>query len=375
MNSPKKDGFHPAEFLIWLGELMLYLCKGLRVGLRWIYHNTLRHYKRRIVVLSKRAFRRIKRTLQHFWQRLTAPFHKTADGWRVVRQKMALTKGQPFRVRMNTLSDAMQDGFHTNAGLVRSLFNLCLPLLAAVVLAVVLVVVSQMNSGVNVIYNGQVIGVVNTEAQANQAIRMVQSRMVLNEGDDVFTFEPTYSIDYVDSSAIMDEYQLADEIISLSGDSIAEGEGLYVNGSFFGATDDLGTIQPVLDELLNSQRTGAEDEEVAFAESVEVVTGLYPTANLQDGEDLAAAITGTTQEDTYYTIQVGDTPSGVADALGIDYDQLLALNPGCDQPQNFIAGQQLLVTKAVPVLSVQVTRTIQYQQEIPYETETTNSSL
>lgn len=375
MNSPKKDGFHPAEFLVWLGELMLYLCKGLRVGLRWIYHNTLRHYKRRIVVLSKRAFRRIKRTLQHFWQRLTAPFHKTADGWRVVRQKMALTKGQPFRVRMNTLSDAMQDGFHTNAGLVRSLFNLCLPLLAAVVLAVVLVVVSQMNSGVNVIYNGQVIGVVNTEAQANQAIRMVQSRMVLNEGDDVFTFEPTYSIDYVDSSAIMDEYQLADEIISLSGDSIAEGEGLYVNGSFFGATDDLGTIQPVLDELLNSQRTGVEDEEVAFAESVEVVTGLYPTANLQDGEDLAAAITGTTQEDTYYTIQVGDTPSGVADALGIDYDQLLALNPGCDQPQNFIAGQQLLVTKAVPVLSVQVTRTIQYQQEIPYETETTNSSL
>lgn len=297
-------------------------------------------------MLSKRAFRRIKRTLQHFWQRLTAPFHKTADGWRVVRQKMVLTKGQPFRVRMNTLSDAMQDGFHTNAGLVRSLFNLCLPLLAAVVLAVVLVVVSQMNSGVNVIYNGQVIGVVNTEAQANQAIRMVQSRMVLNEGDDVFTFEPTYSIDYVDSSAIMDEYQLADEIISLSGDSIAEGEGLYVNGSFFGATDDLGTIQPVLDELLNSQRTGVEDEEVAFAESVEVVTGLYPTANLQDGEDLAAAITGTTQEDTYYTIQVGDTPSGVADTLGIDYDQLLALNPGCDQPQNFIAGQQLLVTKA-----------------------------
>lgn len=72
---------------------------------------------------------------------------------------------------------------------------------------------------------------------------------------------------------------------------------------------------------------------------------------------------------------MGDTPSGVADTLGIDYDQLLALNPGCDQPQNFIAGQQLLVTKAVPVLSVQVTRTIQYQQEIPYETETTNSSL
>ena len=68
MNSPKKDGFHPAEFLIWLGELMFYLCKGLRVGLRWIYHNTLRHYKRRIVVLSKQAFRRIKRTLQHFWQ-------------------------------------------------------------------------------------------------------------------------------------------------------------------------------------------------------------------------------------------------------------------------------------------------------------------
>ena len=67
--------------------------------------------------------------------------------------------------------------------------------------------------------------------------------------------------------------------------------------------------------------------------------------------------------------------AAVADALGISYDQLLALNPGCDQPQNFISGQQLLVTKAVPVLSVQVTRTISYQQEIPYETETTNSSL
>ncbi len=375
MKFPKKDGFPLMDFFIWLGELMLYLFKGLWVVLQWLYQNTLRHYKRRVVVLSKRAFHRAKRTLRHFWRRLTAPFHKTADGWRVVRQKMALTKGQPFRVRINTLSDAIQDGFHTNAGLVRSLINLCLPLLAAAVLAAVLVVVCQMNSGVNVIYNGQVIGVVSTEAQANQAIRMVQSRMVLNDGDDAFTFEPTYSIDYVDSSVLIDEYQLADTIISLSGDSISEGEGLYVDGSFFGATQDLGTIQPVLDELLDSQRTGAEDEEVAFAESVEVVTGLYPTASLQDGEDLAAAIAGTTQEETYYTIQAGDTPLGVASALGIDYDQLLALNPGCDQPQNFIAGQQLLVTKAVPVLSVQVTRTIEYQQEIPYETETTNSSL
>ena len=288
---------------------------------------------------------------------------------------MASTKGLPFRQRMSFLSDAMQDGFHTNAGLVRSVVNILLPVAAAVILAVVLLVVCQTNSGVNVIYNGQVIGVVSTEAQANQAIRMVQSRMVLNDGDDPFTFEPTYSIDYVDSTAIMDEYQLADQIIRLSGDAIAEGEGLYVDGRFFGATQDLGTIQPVLDQLLDSQRTGAEDEEVAFAQSVEVVTGLYPTANLQSGEDLAAAIAGTTQEDTYYTIQDGDTPSGVADALGISYDQLLALNPGCDQPQNFISGQQLLVTKAVPVLSVQVTRTISYQQEIPYETETTNSSL
>lgn len=375
MNSPKSNEFQLAAFFAWLGELVLYLCKGMRVGLRWIYHNTLRHYKRRIVVLSKRAYRRGKRALLRFWQRFTAPFHKTADGWRVVRQKMASTKGLPFRQRMSFLSDAMQDGFHTNAGLVRSVVNILLPVAAAVILAVVLLVVCQTNSGVNVIYNGQVIGVVSTEAQANQAIRMVQSRMVLNDGDDPFTFEPTYSIDYVDSTAIMDEYQLADQIIRLSGDAIAEGEGLYVDGSFFGATQDLGTIQPVLDQLLDSQRTGAEDEEVAFAQSVEVVTGLYPTANLQSGEDLAAAITGTTQEDTYYTIQDGDTPSGVADALDISYSQLLALNPGCDQPQNFISGQQLLVTKAVPVLSVQVTRTISYQQEIPYETETTNSSL
>ncbi len=375
MNTPKSNEFQLAAFFAWLGELVLYLCKGMRVGLRWIYHNTLRHYKRRIVVLSKRAYRRGKRALLRFWQRFTAPFHKTADGWRVVRQKMASTKGLPFRQRMSFLSDAMQDGFHTNAGLVRSVVNILLPVAAAVILAVVLLVVCQTNSGVNVIYNGQVIGVVSTEAQANQAIRMVQSRMVLNDGDDPFTFEPTYSIDYVDSTAIMDEYQLADQIIRLSGDAIAEGEGLYVDGRFFGATQDLGTIQPVLDQLLDSQRTGAEDEEVAFAQSVEVVTGLYPTANLQSGEDLAAAIAGTTQEDTYYTIQDGDTPSGVADALGISYDQLLALNPGCDQPQNFISGQQLLVTKAVPVLSVQVTRTISYQQEIPYETETTNSSL
>lgn len=375
MNSPKSNEFQLAAFFAWLGELVLYLCKGMRVGLRWIYHNTLRHYKRRIVVLSKRAYRRGKRALLRFWQRFTAPFHKTADGWRVVRQKMASTKGLPFRQRMSFLSDAMQDGFHTNAGLVRSVVNILLPVAAAVILAVVLLVVCQTNSGVNVIYNGQVIGVVSTEAQANQAIRMVQSRMVLNDGDDPFTFEPTYSIDYVDSTAIMDEYQLADQIIRLSGDAIAEGEGLYVDGRFFGATQDLGTIQPVLDQLLDSQRTGAEDEEVAFAQSVEVVTGLYPTANLQSGEDLAAAITGTTQEDTYYTIQDGDTPSGVADALDISYSQLLALNPGCDQPQNFISGQQLLVTKAVPVLSVQVTRTISYQQEIPYETETTNSSL
>ena len=32
MNSPKSDGFQLAAFFAWLGELVLYLCKGMRVG-------------------------------------------------------------------------------------------------------------------------------------------------------------------------------------------------------------------------------------------------------------------------------------------------------------------------------------------------------
>ena len=70
--------------------------------------------------------------------------------------------------------------------------------------------------------------------------------------------------------------------------------------------------------------------------------------------------------DEYYTIVAGDAPTLIAQKVGIPYSQLKALNPEIET--KCFVGQQVLVNRSKPYLSVRVTREEQYDETIPYST-------
>ena len=85
-------------------------------------------------------------------------------------------------------------------------------------------------------------------------------------------------------------------------------------------------------------------------------------------------LTGEEQGEVTYTVQQGDVPSSVASKFGLSVSQLQAQNPQQDILTSFYVGDVLTISQAMPYLEVKrvITRTV--QEEIPYDTVTTDSA-
>ena len=77
--------------------------------------------------------------------------------------------------------------------------------------------------------------------------------------------------------------------------------------------------------------------------------------------------------ETTYTVQAGDTPSGVASKNGVAYAEFKAMNPDCEQ--SFLIGSKMYLSKSVPFAAVKVTRRETYKQETMYQTETVKTTV
>ena len=69
-----------------------------------------------------------------------------------------------------------------------------------------------------------------------------------------------------------------------------------------------------------------------------------------------------------YTVEQGDTPSGVAKKNNIPYSEFKAMNPNCET--KFLVGQKMYLAKSEPFLAVEVVLRETYKTETMYATET-----
>ncbi len=361
------------SFFIALGSNTISNVKSILKGLKLFYELVLKRYEKRVVVNVKRGFRKLKRGVTKLFAQLVHPFTKLKDGYNVLKNITLETKGMSFSQRLRFFFDSFFDGIKNNKTLFRRVMNYLLPILGVVVLiTVVYNTVTTTTYAVNVSYNDEIIGYVKNESVVDVAAQIVQSRLVYLDDSEQVTIQPTYNVEVMDEDECMDEYQLADAIISLSGDDMLEAEGLYVDGNFYGALSDVGVIQSELDSYLDTFKS-EDTVSVGFVNDVKVVPGLYLTGNIITKEEITNLIRGEVEGSVYYTVQDGDTPTGIADDYDMAYSTLKALNPDIENTDVFRAGYQVLVKNSEPFLQVQITKSIVYTEEIPYETVKTES--
>ncbi len=252
---------------------------------------------------------------------------------------------------------------------ISSLLNLAAPAAAALVLVFTVQFWTSQTFGLALEYDGQTLGFIADESVYENAAALASERVINTDNSFRLDAAPRLTLAMVSKEDMLDETALCDEILRTSGDSIAEGSGLYIDGAFLGTVESRDQLNALLDSIRTSYITDAATERAEFVQQVEVVDGLYPISSVVSIEAMRAQLTQNTVAEKSYTVAAGDSLGTIARKNDMTLDQLRSLNSAIQDTDTVLVGQQLLVQRAEPYLQVKVLRTVTYTETIPHTTK------
>ena len=227
---------------------------------------------------------------------------------------------------------------------------------------------NNLNYGLVLACDGEEIATIENESVFEQANQMVNQRLVYDsvvKSNETFEIVPTYKLAAVSTDKYSSPSTVCDKIIQQSKGSIEEASGLYINNELFGVVKDNDELKNVLNTILDKE-CDRDDAEVAFVENVENVVGLYPTSAIIESDDLEKQLTDPIEDEVYYTIQEGDTPSDIADKFNMSLNDLDAIN-GAPISELIFPDEQIKVKNQKNLLNVSVSYTETYETPIDYQ--------
>ncbi len=262
-------------------------------------------------------------------------------------------------------------------------FNILLPVASLVILFNVVNLWSNITFALEINYNDHVIGYVNSEADYKEARQLAFDRLDLSATSvatsseaesEPLIGEAELKIKPVKLSQINSSDEICEKLISNSAAEITNACGIYVDDTFICAVKNETDALSVLDSILAEHETDEPDAVVSFVEDIEYVQGLYPDDEntVKDASYLSEKLNSKKSEAVYYTVQAGDTVSGIADKFGIKSSAIFNLNPTLKE--NIYIGQQILISSEVNFIQVQVTKTETSRVTVPYDTVKVNTS-
>lgn len=371
----KRDGRqkHPGLFvftmLVLYKNLYLLGITLLRKKLRLRRRLRFSFYRMRGLFL--RLGERISRALDRLWlgllKRLRVPFVRIRDTAQRVAPAI-LEKRRNGRFPLSEYGQIAKSVLLLCWMVVFTVFNYTAPVFAAKYL------IDKVQSGINVpmglevVYNGETIGFIHNESEFDAAAQTLRDRFIGDNSSHAIISNPTFILKPIETE---DDFsttgELADKMVQASGNEINWGYGLYIDDRFYGATEERSYVPAKLDAILKSHAIGMPNEETKFVKSIKFEEGIYPSSSFVSNISIDEVLGRYETVDEIYTVQNGDTPTGIAEKLGIPYAQLKELNP--DIEEKLMEGQELLTAKARPFLSVKNLYTSVYVEELPYEVE------
>ena len=223
------------------------------------------------------------------------------------------------------------------------------------------------NLGFRVTLNGQHLGFVESRQQVEQLVERVEDRVTAYLGTPYhLNANFSYTLRYMDRTDLLDEDLLEQRLFSAVGDA-ARRYILTVDGETIGACESRTALELMLRRILRNAAEDATRVNTSFVNEVvitETTSAAVATVPIQEMEQI---LTANRSEIQTYTVKSGDTVSAIGQEHGMTVSEIKELNPDLDESRIYI-GQELMLSGAVPYLSVQQTITEAYTEEIPYET-------
>ena len=241
-------------------------------------------------------------------------------------------------------------------------------LTASVVLVVYAALTMFYTTATTVSFNGVALATVASEEEA-AAVRMSLERSISDVVGYDYTLEDSavsYSTGLMSRSNVEDSETL-EKALSRQLSVVEHGYALYVNGEFVGATQTEGALEGLLDQVAAPYRN-ENTVSIDFAENVEILECDLPVEQFTNLAEVALLLTSTKEGEITYTVKKGDCWSVIAQDHDMTNSELLALNPGYDIDKLQI-GDELIISNAVPYLTVVVTQMEYYVAEVPCDIE------
>ena len=236
----------------------------------------------------------------------------------------------------------------------------------ALVFASVAAFFSLYTTGTAVSYTGETLEVVGDAAQARRIAASVETLTAETLGNS-FTFSDDalqYTSSLVRRSELGEIADLEKELTDEVG-LVTYGYSLYIDDELVGSTPYTGALEALLEQV-KQIGVSADTLSVDFVEDVRISEGYVPTDSLVNLGYIAETINSTKVGEETYTVQKYDTWSEIAEAHGMSSADLEALNPGYNINRINI-GDELVLSKEVPYLTVKVTERQNYRDDVDYD--------
>lgn len=341
-------------------------------------------------IQSVRILKRVRRRVSRFFRpftNLVKSLYAAYIGKRIANLKEECSSiREGFAIARRRIEEAKKAGlshvFHEyiivtaksfirHKGFVCSILNLAAPIGAAFLLGFTIRYWTGLNYGLVLAYDGKEVATIQNEKVFEQASEMVSQRMVHDKADSNIKINvtPTFRLAVVDEGTISPVNTVCDKIIQQSNGIIEEASGLYVNGELIGAVKSSADLRYMLQNILDKAKGNDPNATAAFTQDVETINGLFPTTSIMTPEALNKIITGTSKSAVTYTVKEGDTVTSIAKA---NHTTIAALNKINNNQlgDNLMPGDLINLEVAVPMLNVQIVKTVTYQVPLSYKTVT-----
>lgn len=247
-------------------------------------------------------------------------------------------------------------------------FHTAVFLAGSLAIAVFAVFNALYTTGTTVTLDGVTLGTVASQEEAEAAKLSVERSISDVVGYD-YTLEDSkvsYSTGLTYRSAVVDEAEL-EEALSDSLRMVEHGYALYVDGEMIGATQTEGALEELLEQVAAPYRN-ENTVSIDFVEDIEIKECDLPVDEFTNLADVALLLNSSKAGEVTYTVEAGDVWSVIAQDNDMTNAELLKLNPGYDINKLQI-GDVLVISNAVPYLTIVATQMEYYQADIPYEIE------
>lgn len=248
------------------------------------------------------------------------------------------------------------------------------------VVAGCLIIVSAINwcTAYEYAYNGKTLGVVKEQENVLEILDIVSAQLSKEHNAEVF-IDKNEDISFKKVWNIFGETDSEAEVLrrlTYMQDMSVIGYSITVEGTAIAIVDSEDTAKGILEEVKQAYAPTSEYvqyEDVDFAEKIDIVPTETKLGRLYSHDDALYKILTGAEEKKSHIVQPGETFSTIAKMYGMSQADLQASNPTIT-PNRLSIGQEIILTQAVPLLTVQTVEICNYVEYIPFTTSYQDSS-